>query len=143
MSIVAFIYICASIAGCCAPTDPRHTICDSCLNVTSHHRRRAVSVDVRYCYIRGRRLSLPQRFTSLALYINAVRIPFLSKCGAGRPDRHFARAARESQKRGKVDTAAASSGQETVSETFPKVFLEQFLMLIPNMLLVSYDYRCI
>ena len=47
------------------------------------------------------------------------------------------------QKRGEVDTAAASSGQETVSETFLKVFLEQFLTLIPNMLLVSYDHRYI
>ena len=55
----------------------------------------------------------------------------------------LARAEREGQKRGKVDTAAASSGQETVSETFLRVFLEQFLTRIPNMLLVSYDYRYI
>ena len=37
-NIVAFICICASIAGCCAPTVRRHTICDCCSNVTSSKR---------------------------------------------------------------------------------------------------------
>ena len=53
------------------------------------------------------------------------------------------RAEREGPKEGKVISCCVKFGQETVSETFPKVFLEQFLTLIPNMLLISYIYRCI
>ena len=51
------------------------------------------------------------------------------------PPRH-PRAKRERPKEGKVDTAAASSGQETVSETFPRVFLDRFSLRISNMLLI-------
>ena len=53
------------------------------------------------------------------------------------------RAKREGAKEGNRLSCCVKVGQETFSETFPKVFLEQFLTLIPNMLLVSYDHRCI
>ena len=53
------------------------------------------------------------------------------------------RAKREEAKEGKGLSCCVKFGQETVSETFLKVFLGQFLTLISNMLLISYDYRCI
>ena len=46
-NIVAFICICASIAGCCAPTVRRHTICDCCSNVTSSKRGCVANITVR------------------------------------------------------------------------------------------------